>query len=124
MFSLLPDDSTKEWPESFTYSSEEEGTLQPGAVFTSEGWYIPKEHESVAERIRAQEAKNKESLEAARQEETRLMGSPGVAMKKPSRMNSEERKRKSPGGNRSNKRTSGVGVGERTASGIGSGFGL
>lgn len=127
LFSLPPDDSTKEWPESFTYSSEEEGTLHLGTVFTSEGWYDPKKHISVADRMRAQEAKEKAreaEVEEAKMEETRLVGSPGVAMKTSSRMTSEERKRKSPGGRKANKRTSGVGVSKRTPSGTGSCSGL
>lgn len=81
----------------------------------------------MADRIRAKEAKEKAremELEEARMEETRSIGSPGVAMKSPSRMTSEERKRKSPGGWLANKRTSGVGAGKRTPSGSGSGSGL
>ncbi|QDS73776.1 hypothetical protein FKW77_005377 [Venturia effusa] len=127
LFCLPPDDSTKEWPESFTYSSEEEGTLQTGAVFTSQGWYDPKKHTSVADRLRAQEAREKAreaELEESRREESRSIGSPGVAMKDMTRATGEERKRKSPGGRLVSKRTSGVGVGKRTPSGSGSGNGL
>jgi len=125
LFSLPPDDTTKEWPSSYTYSSEDEGTLQPGAIFTNEGWYNPKKHDSVAERVRAQEAREKEreeKAEEARKAEARLVGSPGVAMMvSKGRMTSEERKRKSEGGRKSNKRASGVGVGKRAASASGSG---
>lgn len=123
LFSLPPDDSTKEWPESFTYSSEDEGTLHTGAIFTSEGWYDPKKHGSVADRVKAKEVKEKEREEARKAEAT-LLGSPGVALRNSSKTTSEERKRKSMGGRTPNKRASGVGVAKRTGSGSGSGFGF
>ncbi|TID24118.1 hypothetical protein E6O75_ATG02483 [Venturia nashicola] len=124
VFSLSHDDSIKEWPESFAYSSEEEGTLQLGAIFTSEGWYDPKKHASVADRLQAQEAKEKarkEELEKARMEKTRSIGSPGVAMESSTRMTGEKGKRKILGVRGAKKQTGGVGGSKGTPSGSASG---
>jgi len=100
-----------EWEEWVKYDSEDERRLKAGVVFTKDGWYNPKEHKSVEDRLNSERIQKEKLSTSKRSSNMGIAGTTEEASSRASRQETPEssKKRRSVGGRTPDKRRSGAG---------------